>query len=65
MKKYLYIVCIVSQICCKNDLITKTIDFTEDTSWLARYKLLNCPTYDQITNTTWDLNGFMLFIQMV
>ena len=61
MKKYLFMVCILSQICCEKDLITKTIDFKEDTSWLARYKLLNCPTYDQITNTTWDLNGFMLF----
>ena len=61
MKKYLFMVCILSQICCKIDLITKNIDFTEDTSWLARYKLLNCPTYEQITNTTWYLNGFILF----
>ena len=27
----------------------------------CRYKLFNCPTYDQITNTTWDLNEFILF----
>ena len=43
------------------DLISKNIDILDDISWLACYKLLNCPTYDQISNTTWDLNGFILF----
>ena len=43
------------------DLISKNIDILDDISWLACYKLLTCPTYDQITNTTWDLNGFILF----
>ena len=58
-------VCVLSQISCNNDLISKNIGKQDDTSWLTRYKLLNCPTYDQITNTTWDLNGLYFLIQMV
>ena len=42
-------------------LISKNIDILDDISWLACYKLLNCKTYDQISNTTWDLNEFILF----
>ena len=61
MKKIPFVICILFQIACNKDLITKNIERQDDQSWLARYKLLDCPTYDQITNTTWDLNGFILF----
>ena len=42
-------------------MISKNIDILDDISWLASYKLLNCPNYYRIVNTTWDLNGFILF----
>ena len=61
IKKFLLMVYLLSQISCNQDLISKNIEKQDDTSWLARFKLLNCPTYDQITNTTWELNGFTLF----
>ena len=61
MKRFFFIVFILTQITCNKDLLIKNFETQDDKSWLARYKLLNCPTYDQITNTTWDLDGFTLY----
>jgi hypothetical protein len=63
MRKFtIFVLMVLNIMSCNNDdriiEIKKKID---NKSWLTRFELLDCPRYDQITNTTWNLDGFILF----
>ncbi|MEK9613978.1 MAG: hypothetical protein VW080_08650 [Flavobacteriaceae bacterium] len=60
-RKFHLTVALLTFLACSQDNLGITSEEKEDKSWLARFKAINCPTYDQITNTTWILNGFVLY----